>query len=206
MPIYPTEASWVLSTSASPDPLYKDKNITVYGIPILPCSETPRNTSSTSGSSIYIDSPAQILKRKRDPSPDPPSKRLALVAEEIQPGQSQSLDQIMQQAGFAPAGLAGETAQEWRRLMVDVMFPGVKANMEKQKPRKERDRDSAPSRSKKSGDNNADVSAASNEHSSKSTKTEAQIRDNNGPTPLNGSASEPPSNVSIELPSEILWY
>lgn len=208
MPIYPTEASWVSSTSASPDPLYKDKIITVYGIPILPCSETPRNTSPTSDSSTFIDSPAQILKRKRDTSPDSPSKRPALMTEENQPlGKPQSLNEIMQQADFTPVELAGETAQEWRRLMVDVMFPGVKPKMdaEKQKHRKERDRDSAPSRSKKSGDNNADASVASNENS-KSTKTEAQTCDNNGPTPphaSNGPASTSPSNVSILLPSGI---
>jgi ribonuclease Z len=203
MPVHPTEASWTLSTSASPDPLYQDKNLTVYGIPILPSSENSQVASPlTSDLSTGAQSLDHSLKRKREASPESPSKRPTLMAGEI--GlleKTPSLGDIIHQADFTPVGLTGETAQEWRRLMVDTMFPGVKEKMEaqKRKQRKERDRDRVPSPSKKSNDKNAGPGASNDGHS-KSTITETNTCDNKGPTPLDGnnnSALSNSSNVSI---------
>ena len=201
MPIYPTEASWTPSTSSSPDPLYKDKNVTVYGIPILPSSESLQNASSSTSDPSTTSHSLDHSKRKREVSPDSPSKRPALMIEGTQSlEKSSSIDDIMQQADFTPVGLTGEVAQEWRRLMVDVMFPGVKEKMEaqKRKHRKERDRDRVPSHSKQSNEKNP---GADNGHS-KSTTAETTTFDHDGHSPIiynNDSVSASPSNVSITV-------
>ena len=153
MPIYPTEASWVSSTSPSPDPLYKDNHITVYGIPILASTKCVQDAPASTPEACTT--PDLGLKRKREPSPDSPSKRPALATEESQ--QRPSLKDLMQQPDFSPASLTGETAQEWRRLMVDIMLPGVKAKMEaqKRKSQKGKERMGGSSPSKKANGTNA---------------------------------------------------
>lgn len=189
MPIYPVEASWNLSTSSSPDPLYQDKNITVYGIPILPSFESPQNTSrSTSDPSTVAESSDHSLKRKREASPDSSTKRSTLTAEGIHSlNNAPSLADIVDQADFTPSVLTGETAQQWRRWMIDVMFPGVKDKLEaqKQKHRKERDRDAVPSPSKKSNNKSAGPGVPNNGRSN-AMDNEMDTVDNSGPIPLDG--------------------
>jgi ribonuclease Z len=203
MPIYPTEASWTPSTSSSPDPLYQDTNITVYGIPILPSSDSVNVSPSISDVSPDAQSSDHHLKRKREASPDPPSKRPALMAEQVKSLEKPpSLGDIIQQADFTPMGLTGNTAQEWRRLMIDMMFPGIKEKMEaqKRKHRKERDRDRVSSPSKKS-DKNAGSDVLVKEDA-KSMDTDMVTSDNKGAVPPDdnsGSALCTPSNVSILL-------
>ena len=195
MPVYPTEASWTLSTSTSPDPLYQDKNLTVYGIPILPSYESSQITSpSSTDPSTVTQSLDHTLKRKREASPESPLKRPALVAEES--GlleKTPSLGDIIHQADFTPVGLTGEIAQEWRKLMVNTMFPGVKEKIEakKQKHRRERDRDSVPSPSKKSDDKKAGPSTPRSEHAMSTATCESK-----GPTLVNGNNDAATSNVS----------
>ncbi|VDB95582.1 unnamed protein product [Peniophora sp. CBMAI 1063] len=58
------------ASSSTPDPIYKDGNVTVYSIPLFP---TPQDVFAAAPQ----DAPAESLKRKRDPSPDSSSKRLA---------------------------------------------------------------------------------------------------------------------------------
>ena len=201
MPVYPTEASWILSTSTSPDPLYQDKNLTVYGIPISPSLESSQIASASSTDPSTVDqSLDHSLKRKREASPESPSKRPALMAEES--GllkKTPSLGDIIHRADFSPVGLTGETAQEWRRLMIDTMFPDVKEKMDtkKQNHRKERYRDSVPSPSKKFNDKGAGSSVPNSEHS-KST-AETNTSDTKGPTPLNGKDGSAESNVSSQV-------
>lgn len=203
MPIYPVEASWNLSTSPSPDPLYQDKNITVYGIPILPSFESSQNTSrSTSDPSTVAESSDHSLKRKREASPDSSTKRSTLTAEGIHSlNNAPSLADIVDQADFTPSVLTGETAQQWRRWMIDVMFPGVKDKLEaqKQKHRKERDRDAVPSPSKKSNNKSAGPGVPNNGRSN-AMDNEMDTVDNSGPIPLDGkdgSALCSSPNVSI---------
>jgi ribonuclease Z len=195
MPIYPTEASWNLSTSSSPEPLYHDKNITIYGIPILPFFESASPSTSTSEPIPVAQSPDPHSKRKREASPESPSKRPALMTEAVElPERPPALCDIIQQACFTPTQLTGETAQEWRRLMIDMMFPRVKDKMEaqKRKQRKERDRDRLPSPSKKSEDKQAGLP---NNMSSRSTDADMDTSDNKGPAPPNNGSTS--SNVSV---------
>lgn len=113
MPIYPTEASWTPTTSPSPAALYKDGNITVYAIPILPCPVLENDEGGAS-----LDDPVtedHSLKRKRGNSPNIPAKRVALMAQDSGPETA---------AEDEPRNLVGQAAQEWRSLMIDTMFPG----------------------------------------------------------------------------------
>lgn len=114
MPIYPTEASWTPTTSPSPDALYKDGNITVYAIPVPPCPEKDTPSPSTNNA---LDTSDLHLKRKREDSPDIPAKRIALMPQDYESTSPKF-------SGDEPQELVGEAAQDWRRLMIDTMFPG----------------------------------------------------------------------------------
>ncbi|KAF9466199.1 beta-lactamase-like protein [Collybia nuda] len=113
MPIYPTEASWTPATSPSPDALYKDGNITVYSIPVPPCPDDNAPPSTKDA----VPSPDVHLKRKREDSPDLPVKRPTLAP--INPDSAEP-----NSSSNEPQGFVGEAAQDWRKLMIDTMFPG----------------------------------------------------------------------------------
>lgn len=152
MPVYPTEASWIPTTSPSPEALYKDDNITVYGIPVLPDPESVQDTFSSTPrvtSDPLLSSPQ--LKRKRDTSPDLPAKRPSLVSNE-------SAETVPSRIGVqgtdaVPATLTGDAAHDWRKLMVKTMFPGTREKSEKvdAQKRKEKERKGDAARSKTSG-------------------------------------------------------
>ncbi|KAG5640501.1 hypothetical protein DXG03_008289 [Asterophora parasitica] len=130
--INPIESSWSANSSSSPDALFQDANITVYGLPILPSLE-PRNNASSSPDISSADASKFGQKRKRDPSPDLPEKRPALQLDTP----AQSLSEMRQSPKFSPETLEGEKAREWRELMIKTMFPGTNI-----KPQRElRDRD-----------------------------------------------------------------
>ncbi|KAK2462756.1 hypothetical protein APHAL10511_005274 [Amanita phalloides] len=100
--VRPIEAQLI----ASPEPLYKDENITVYGVPVLPST-----TEQPMQNLLY---PGDVpLKRKRSPSLDQPSKRVAVA----------SHDHSMSTPNFYPPGPSSSLAQEWRSSMVKIMFP-----------------------------------------------------------------------------------
>ncbi|KAG5654002.1 hypothetical protein H0H81_008584 [Sphagnurus paluster] len=123
--INPIESTWTPSTSAAPEPLFKDANITVYGIPIAP-SVAAESTTMTCETSVEVEDNSEVgQKRKRDPTPDVPEKRAALD------NSSQPLSQMRQSPEFSPTSLEGDTAQEWRRLMIKTMFPGTNAKPER---------------------------------------------------------------------------
>ncbi|GLB41597.1 putative tRNase Z endonuclease [Lyophyllum shimeji] len=147
--VNPIESSWTPSLSPSPDPLYRDENISVYGIPITPSS--PISTHETC--SAEANEVGQ--KRKRDPSPHRPEKRPTLTTDTPSP----SLETIRHLPEFAPQSLEGEAAQEWRRLMINTMFPGTKVKPE----RVPRDRDAPKRRAIKRAKQKADAPIIEND-------------------------------------------
>jgi ribonuclease Z len=102
-----------------PNPIYKDDNITLYSFLIQPESRPSKNTPEQPIDPVQTSSPRQF-KRKRTPSPFLSSKRAVH-------GESSSTDrplvERMKHPQFNPALLSGPDAQEWRRLLVQSMFP-----------------------------------------------------------------------------------
>lgn len=108
MRVQPIEVQPVVSSS--PEPVYKDGNITVYGISLFPSSAIEQG--------MHLLRPDETsLKRKRSPTPDLPSKR-AFTASNDNP----SSDQI----GTPPPSLSGTSAQDWRTSLLSLMFPANK--------------------------------------------------------------------------------
>lgn len=106
--MYPTEASLTPDLSSTPNPVYKDDNISVYSIPILPTStELHIDSSESSSKRKRVDSPVSFSKRARAPSTP----------------QSNTLQAIINQQDFLPESLEGKLAQEWRQQMLQTMFP-----------------------------------------------------------------------------------
>ncbi|KAH0583074.1 hypothetical protein H2248_010964 [Termitomyces sp. 'cryptogamus'] len=141
--ISPVESS--CTPSRSPEPLFKDENITVYGIPILPLFESQETTVHSHPESS-VDTIEAGQKRKRETSPYLPGKRQALDSA-LSPSSGQSPD--------PPALLRGEAADDWRRRMIELMFPGTIV-----KPKKVlRDRDSPPTPRPRKKDRNSQMDA-----------------------------------------------
>jgi hypothetical protein len=147
MPIYPIEAPLTPDPSVNPNPVYKDDNLTLYTIPILPSPQVvPAASRASTVSTIDFQSKELLLKRKRDLSPNSPSKRTATALGEpstalAEQSERHSLRDLMNLPGFLPDTLEGGAAQEWRRLMIDTMFPGSKApKNEKLESRKRREK------------------------------------------------------------------
>ncbi|KAK1230906.1 hypothetical protein PQX77_005984 [Marasmius sp. AFHP31] len=116
MPVFPLETPSSLPSS-TPDPIYKDENITVYSIPIYPSiPDVPTQADAT---------PAENGKRKHSGDTDgqPLAKRLHTDTE----------------SGTASSE---EEAQALRSLMIDTMFPATpkarEATVKKTKPRGKR--------------------------------------------------------------------
>ncbi|KAI0710377.1 hypothetical protein C8T65DRAFT_648151 [Cerioporus squamosus] len=102
---------------ASPSPVFKDENLSVYSIPLYPSVDK-----------VTIGEPSERpLKRKRSPSPPTASKRstpplIDHTVESITPV-SPTLAVQAQSESFNPKTLTGPDAQEWRKLMLQSMFP-----------------------------------------------------------------------------------
>ncbi|KAG6818817.1 hypothetical protein H0H93_001378 [Arthromyces matolae] len=147
--ISPVEAS--MTPSPSPEPVFQDSNVTIYGLPIFPHTPTIAVTSSESSGEIETGQ-----KRKRSRSPDSPTKRPAFGGspsfksreESVDPpnetGQkrqrsrspnspekrpelvrSPSVERRQESVDMPPELLVGEKADEWRRRVIDYMFPGT---------------------------------------------------------------------------------
>ena len=131
--ISPVESPCTPSPSA--EPLFKDENITVYAIPILPLSE-PQEATVHSNLQSSEDRTETGQKRKREASPDLPGKRQALDG--VSPSPSEQSTNI-------PVLLKGAAADEWKRQMIKLMFPGTNLKPE----RVPRDRDDPTPRPRK---------------------------------------------------------
>lgn len=129
-------------------PVFSDDNITVFSIPIVPTShhrcEMPAEYEALSNAS------ENVLKRKREPSPESPSKRPLLGSTApITDGlstismSSTLLDRFFADPNFDPATLEGDEADAWRRLIIDHMFtwmesPSLPSKHTNQKGKRER--------------------------------------------------------------------
>ena len=102
--------------TGSPTPVFQDEQLTVYPIPLHPSVDgvTPEDLSE------------RPLKRKRSTSPLTSSKRSLSVIDgpiESTSAVSETLLQRAKANDFSPTTLTGEEAQDWRKLMLQEMFP-----------------------------------------------------------------------------------
>ncbi|TBU28507.1 hypothetical protein BD311DRAFT_722416 [Dichomitus squalens] len=102
----------------SPPPVFQDENITVHSIPLYPSAET-----------VPAGDPSERpLKRKRSLSPPTSSKRTSpppvgdSVVESTSPVPA-AIYERAKRSDFSPSSLTGSDAQEWRKLMLQEMFP-----------------------------------------------------------------------------------
>ncbi|KAI6010112.1 hypothetical protein EDC04DRAFT_3072447 [Pisolithus marmoratus] len=105
-------------------PVYKDENITVFAMPINPTLDQSQDEDALD----CKDGHSNVLKRKRDMSPERPAKRgsnnqQARTTPEVDP--SMPIDELMERSDFDPTSLKGDRAQEWRRRIVKLMFPAT---------------------------------------------------------------------------------
>ncbi|KAH9053195.1 hypothetical protein EDB87DRAFT_1815754 [Lactarius vividus] len=106
-------------------PVFADDNITVYSIPIVP---TPRRDGDIPvGTGASLDISEASLKRKREPSPELPSKRSSLrpslpATGESTPSAISLFDRFLDDPQFDPTSLTGDEADAWRRLIIEYMF------------------------------------------------------------------------------------
>lgn len=137
MPVYATEASSTPDLSSTPNHVFKDQQITVYAIPV---SQTLHDPPAIPASQPFdapdVSVPAldeeSRLKRKREPSPETSSKRSTAATGE--PSEStahasashlSTFQSVIKDPDFSPVGLEGEFAQNWRRKIIQTMFPAT---------------------------------------------------------------------------------
>ncbi|KAI9511638.1 hypothetical protein F5148DRAFT_993525 [Russula earlei] len=131
-------------------PAFKDDNITLFSIPILP-SHIGGDESRVEREALSNTS-ENVLKRKREHSLELPSKRSAIDESPTLSTDSPLLDRCLDDSEFDPATLEGDEADAWRRLIVEHMFTWVEPPPKPQQLPK-------PSSSKKGkpGQNSADL-------------------------------------------------
>lgn len=108
-------------------PVFADDNITVYSIPIVPTPHRGGDLPVATGSPLDVSEVS--LKRKREPSPELPSKRPPLhfpslaTSESTAPlAKSPLLNRFLDDPQFDPTSLTGDEADAWRRLVIEYMF------------------------------------------------------------------------------------
>jgi len=109
------------------NPVFRDDNITVFSIPIAPTLHSGDGLSTEP--EVLPDVSENILKRKREHSPELPSKRTILdPTVPTTDGLSTPtatppiLDRFLGEPTFDPTTLEGDEAEAWRRLIVEHMF------------------------------------------------------------------------------------
>lgn len=108
-----------------PPPLYTDEFLTVHSIPIYPSLSVPEAVDPMIASSLEpADRP---LKRKRTPSPSEPARPKSPPATDHTVDTASPVErtflQRAQSPDFNPTSLVGDEAQEWRKLLLQEMFP-----------------------------------------------------------------------------------
>ena len=134
MAVEVTDVPMTKSLDTLPQPVLKDRDISIYGLPVLPdTTSTPERSSSPSS-----------LKRKREPSPERPSKRTDAPAERVDASSvtadapsavdapadaaafanpsDVTLDSILAREDFTPAMLSGAHATEYIQRVHGCMF------------------------------------------------------------------------------------
>jgi ribonuclease Z len=111
-------------------PVFRDDNITVFSIPVTPAPH--RGVETTAQSEALSETSENVLKRKREHSPDSPSKRPLLDAAvsatdgpTIPSTSPPLIDRYLDDPQFDPSTLEGEEADSWRRLIIEHMFTWV---------------------------------------------------------------------------------
>lgn len=125
----------------APNPIFKDSNITVYAIPIY-----PSGSGAVSSSHFNTNASESSLKRKRSlDSVETPLLKKQTIDGSIISGEtdapmsavdhsssSTSLTSLFSSPSFSPHtfspnNLTPSQAEEWRDVMVNIMFPAVKS-------------------------------------------------------------------------------
>ena len=113
----------------APSPVFQDGNISVYPIPLY--SSMDEDSSGTPEN--------RPLKRKRSLSPTIMSKRTPPETASTVGSMSSAVPSLANRAemnDFSPLTLAGEDAQEWRKLILQEMFPKVVTQEQDRSPSK----------------------------------------------------------------------
>ncbi|KAK7062530.1 hypothetical protein VNI00_000018 [Paramarasmius palmivorus] len=118
IPVIPCETPFELpSSSSTPDPVFKDENISVYSIPVYPTD----TTAIPDGLSDPQDATGSLKRKHPDSaSQGPPAKK---AHTEAKSSRGETLQNMIKRPDFSPSALEGEIAQSWRGAMVDIMFP-----------------------------------------------------------------------------------
>ena len=131
-------------------PVFSDDIVTVYSIPIVPIphhrGEEPADSEATPNMS------ENVLKRKRESSPELPMKRPFLDSTvpvpdgpSTPPTSNPLLDRFLADPEFDPVTLEGEEADTWRQLIIERMFtrkePPTKPQLPPKHTKKEGDRE-----------------------------------------------------------------
>lgn len=133
IPAGTTSAGSPKSSGESVDnhPIYKDENLAVFAVPVLPSVETPSSTETT-GARLKRQRSRTLEEgraAKRGPASilDVDSQILEAFNESATPSlpashSSDSLEQRFRSPSFSPVDLAASEADEWRQLTVEYMF------------------------------------------------------------------------------------
>lgn len=121
-------------SSAPLDAVYKDENVTVFALPIIPVD--PAKEPTANASSVVSDAGLQpslpnTSKRKRAPSPFSPSKHPQSASNDASssactPSTTErkypTIESLLTEPTFDPYFLRGATAQEWRDFLVQELY------------------------------------------------------------------------------------
>ncbi|PCH45067.1 hypothetical protein WOLCODRAFT_155082 [Wolfiporia cocos MD-104 SS10] len=157
-----------VSAGSEAVPIYKDENITVYGVPISASMPT-HVPSDTSSQTI----PA---KRKRSPSPDAPAKRSHHSESTNVQGSTMRHPLVKRiiEGKIAPLQLIGEDAEEWRRLMIHLMFPQAPLTAEQEREERQKARKLARQQQKRKAEDNPEGKAKELEEEPEPTPSTSQ--------------------------------
>jgi ribonuclease Z len=123
------------------EPVFSDDIITVYSIPIelMPHHRGEELADSEASPNMSEN----VLKRKRESSPELPMKRPFLGSVEPVPDGSPTkstsnplLDRFLADPNFDPVTLEGDEADAWRRLIIERMFTRTELSPKPQLPPK----------------------------------------------------------------------
>ena len=134
--IQPFEIPWRNTATTLPAPSYSDDNIKVYAIPVFPFTHLlPATTSPAASTSMEEPTLDLSGKRKRGHSSEYPSKRVntgneatTRAPEATKAPLSRSLSRKLKEVGNIPEVLEGDYAEEYRKAIIQVMFPATNIN------------------------------------------------------------------------------
>ena len=127
VPIHPE----FLGRSAPTDAVYKDENVTIYALPVIPVHLTTEWTPTTSSAALPdtgLHPSSDTLKRKRESSPFMSSKHPhhdsnnASSSTPNKDNKNMTIESLKRNPNFNPRILQGGNAQEWRELLIRHIF------------------------------------------------------------------------------------